>query len=82
MTVIALRDTPEASTSAVGSIYRVALDAAPAALLIATRPSRTGNSQYVCPRLDGDVGDDRTVRRTYRHRPDWADRSYECGVHG
>ena len=36
MTVIALRDTPEASTSAVGSIYRVALDAAPAALLIAT----------------------------------------------
>ncbi len=36
MTVIALRDTREASTSAVGSIYRVALESAPAVLLLAT----------------------------------------------
>lgn len=36
MTAIALCDTPEVTTSALSPIYRVALEAAPAALLIAT----------------------------------------------
>ena len=36
MTAIARRDTQKAHTSAVGSMYRAATDAAPAALLIAT----------------------------------------------
>lgn len=36
MSAIAVRDIPEEGTSAVGSMYRVSLEAAPAALLIAT----------------------------------------------
>lgn len=52
MTALALRDTPDTHTSAVGSMYRSGIDATIAAMLIATTLSGSATaSTYAVPRL-------------------------------